>query len=210
MAQVTQPLFSGSATGRFGNDIVFVRGRNGPVVRTRVIPFNPQSTLQTGNRAALAGVSLAWTLLSPADAATWDALAAAQSLANRNVMAARNLARFRDGQAGFYSTEAIGAVGAPEVPANGNYTSNDTIDTLAWSHAAVTAGNWIDAIMRVPTGDPAPTVIRPSNLIKIVAAEANQSYQLDFDDQGTDYDYYVQAIGRDQQVSAVVEITVAV
>ena len=46
MAKVTLPLLSGSASGKFGNGLVFLRSRGRDIARILVIPANPRTAGQ--------------------------------------------------------------------------------------------------------------------------------------------------------------------
>lgn len=58
--------------GKLGN-IVASTGRGGPVVRGRVIPFNPQTVNQVAARAKLTTFSQSWSALDQAERTAWNA-----------------------------------------------------------------------------------------------------------------------------------------
>lgn len=64
------------SSGKLGNQ-VYLLGRNGQVVRTRVVPSNPSSSAQTTARANFTTASKGWDLLTQAQQLAWIAAAAA-------------------------------------------------------------------------------------------------------------------------------------
>jgi hypothetical protein len=53
-------------------NIVASNGIGGPIVRSRVIPFNPKSVAQVNARARLIQFSQAWSALTPAQRIAWN------------------------------------------------------------------------------------------------------------------------------------------
>lgn len=84
MARVTGPLFSMSASGQLGKAIVFTEWKGRPVVRAYAIPANPRSQAQRYTRSMMTFLSKAWTNLSAAEQAGWDAGAASLSISPFN------------------------------------------------------------------------------------------------------------------------------
>lgn len=64
------PLYD-DLRGKMGN-IVASNGIGGPIVRSRVIPFNPKSVEQVNSRARLIQFSQAWSSLLPAQRLAWN------------------------------------------------------------------------------------------------------------------------------------------
>ena len=58
MAKVSGPLFSQEASGKFGGALVYARRRGQNVVRSLVIPSNPQTDNQVAQRIRLAVMGL--------------------------------------------------------------------------------------------------------------------------------------------------------
>lgn len=79
MVKLTGPLFSMSASGTIGGTITYARKGGTPYARQHVIPHNPRSAGQTGNRAMWRFLSQNWAGLSQADKDTWQVLADSKS-----------------------------------------------------------------------------------------------------------------------------------
>jgi hypothetical protein len=63
------------SSGKLANTVYLI-GRNGQVVRTRVVPANPKTTAQTLARANFTLASQGWDLLSQSEQLAWIAAAA--------------------------------------------------------------------------------------------------------------------------------------
>lgn len=208
MPKVIGPLHSQGASGQFANDIVFVMYRGQPVVRSYVVPSNPNSDAQRGQRAFFGGLAKLYPLLSADDKATWDAAAAAANYDPRNAFASANLARFKNGQLGLVNTPTIDpAATVPGDPQSSDLTQVGTIDTLSFTSDAATGNELAMAIMAVPNGDPTPTKPTKANLLAIIPHVGAQAETYDHDNEGVDLDYYVMALGQDAQNSDAIQIT---
>ena len=94
MARVKGPLMSMEASGSVGNSVTFSRWKGRPYVRRHTVPANPKSPKQTSVRAMLRWLSQWWVSIDPADQATWEPLAAADSISPFNAYVRFNLARW--------------------------------------------------------------------------------------------------------------------
>jgi cytochrome b len=85
MAKVKSPLFSMGASGKLGGALVYGTWKGIDVVRTYVIPANPQSTGQTTQRGYFTAAVLLWhtTAFNAADKAAFN-LWASQAAAARS------------------------------------------------------------------------------------------------------------------------------
>lgn len=82
MAKILFGAGVGDARGSIGS-MTFTRGRNGPVIRTKVSPVQPRSAAVMNIRAFFATLSKAWTfILTDAQRAAWMALAAITTYTN--------------------------------------------------------------------------------------------------------------------------------
>lgn len=70
------------SSGRLGG-VVYLMGRNGQVVRTRVVPANPKSTSQRAIRASFSGASQGWDALTQNQQLAWIIAAAGHKSAPR-------------------------------------------------------------------------------------------------------------------------------
>ena len=72
MVKVTAPMLSLDASGTLGSAITFAKWKGRNYVRTRVIPSNPQTGLQVGMRAGIAGAPALWASGAPAIRTGWN------------------------------------------------------------------------------------------------------------------------------------------
>ena len=78
MAKVNYSTLVADVAGKVGN-VVFQRGKAGPIVRSRVIPINPKSLSQSLVRSRMTVRSKAWASLSESQRSSWDSAAASAS-----------------------------------------------------------------------------------------------------------------------------------
>lgn len=83
MAKVTAPLFGFGASGQLGKALVFGKWKGLDVARRYVVPANPNSAAQAGQRSYMTDAVSAWhdttSPLSALDKAAWDRLAGVQA-----------------------------------------------------------------------------------------------------------------------------------
>lgn len=96
MALVKGPLFSLEAAGQVGKAIVFSKWKGRAYVRQHVVPSNPESGAQVGRRAMFKFLAQSWAALSTADKATWEELAAAETISPFNAYIAVNMGRWHN------------------------------------------------------------------------------------------------------------------
>lgn len=94
MARVTGPLMSLDARGKVGGAIVFSSAKGVPTVRRLVIPSNPQSAAQWGQRSMMRFLSVAWAGLDAAEKSSWDTLASDANISPFNAFTKFNLDRW--------------------------------------------------------------------------------------------------------------------
>lgn len=83
MARVTDPLFSRSASGRIGADLLFRGGKSGPRVSRPPDPRRtnqaPASTAQAAVRARYSAAATSWIALAPEERQQWNSAARADA-----------------------------------------------------------------------------------------------------------------------------------
>ncbi len=94
MATVTGPLLSLEASGKLGGAIVFGKWKGRPTVRSLVIPANPQSPAQTGQRAMMDFLGPSWAPMTAGDKATWQSRADEGQFSPFNAFTQFNLRRW--------------------------------------------------------------------------------------------------------------------
>lgn len=99
MAVVNGPLMSLDASGTVAETLVYGHWKGRNVVRQRVVPNNPKSAAQTGQRSMFAFLTKHWSLLSGADQATYDDLAESQQITAFNAYVQVNLDRWQQNKA---------------------------------------------------------------------------------------------------------------
>ena len=99
MALVTGPLLSLEASGQVAGSIVFSKWKGRPYVRQLVRPSNPKSAGQVSTRAMFRFLASAWASMTTAQQATWESLAAADTVSPFNAYMAWNMRRWTQGEA---------------------------------------------------------------------------------------------------------------
>lgn len=95
MVKLTGPMMSIAASGKFADTMVFAKKGGTAYARQRVIPFNPKSPSQTGNRALMRFLTQQWANISAPDQATWAALAASMTGVNFNAYIHLNMLNWK-------------------------------------------------------------------------------------------------------------------
>jgi len=102
MAKVTAPLFSLDASGTIGKAFTFSKWKGRHYVRTRVSPYNPQSSGQSTQRTAFSAAVAVWKGMSSSEKESWN---------NR----AKNLGLVMSGY-NFYVQQYLEQGGLPTMP----------------------------------------------------------------------------------------------
>lgn len=150
MASVKGPLMSLDASGSVADTITFSKWKGRNYVRQLVIPANPQTGLQVGQRAAFKFLTQVWASLSATIQARWATLAAPKSITPLNEMIFEDGIRARQ----FFGmkqdpTLAAGAVeAAPAAPAA---TAQPKSLALAWTDSAG-ADDWCTEVFMLAGG----------------------------------------------------------
>ena len=108
MAIVNGPLLSLDASGKVAGAIVFSKWKGRPVVRQLVVPSNPQSAAQWGQRSMMRFLSVAWAPLGPSYQPTWNDLAEQGKYSPFNAFCSFNLNRWTQWQTPFREPTASG------------------------------------------------------------------------------------------------------
>lgn len=80
MATTKGPLLSLDASGTVAGTMVFSKWKGRNYVRRHAIPANPKTQPQIANRTMMAFLAQSWSDLSAPEQASWEALAASQSI----------------------------------------------------------------------------------------------------------------------------------
>lgn len=91
MAGVRGPLFGLDASGSIGNAITFSKWKGRAYVRIKATPSNPKSAGQIATRSMMKFLSQAWGVLSDANKATWEPLAASGNYSPFNAYVKYNM-----------------------------------------------------------------------------------------------------------------------
>lgn len=91
MAKVTAPLLALGASGTIGKTMTFAKWRGIAYARQRVVPANPQSTLQTQIRATFALLREMWKLAPGRLSEVWNAFASGRPFTGMNKFVGENV-----------------------------------------------------------------------------------------------------------------------
>ena len=135
MARVNAPLMSLDASGTLAKAIVFSKWKGRPYVRTRVIPANPKSALQTGMRSGLAGAPPLWQGMSDAEKLAWKTAVGGEAISGYNLFCREGQQNLRNDFA--YSKAPAGArEGTPTAPTTGAATQKGQDMEITWTDGA--------------------------------------------------------------------------
>lgn len=162
MAAVRGPLFSFDASGSLASTITFSKWKGRPYVRQHVIPSNPKTIAQQGNRAIVRYTSQAWATLGSVNQAPWNTLGAADSITGLDAWT-RSTARRKPNDQAALQTPAAVAGTTPGPPLTPAATGGKGQVTLSWTNS-VTGTLLTTAIHRGTTG----FTPGPANLIWLV------------------------------------------
>lgn len=167
MVKVTGPMMSMSASGTLGQTLTFARRGGTAYVRQHVIPHNPKTAPQTGNRAMWRFLSQNWAAIPQVDKDTWAALAASKSGQNFNAYMAKNQTDWKQ----FLTPEQTYPRSSTGTP--GTVTLNQTQGSVGQTNGilqlSVAADNWGAVIHRSATPAFTPSV---SNCVLVILANA--------------------------------------
>jgi len=160
MAVLTGPLMSLDASGTIGKAVTYSKWKGRHYARTRVIPNNPKSDMQTGVRAMMSYLSKHWAGLSAGNKLTWHTLAEARQITHFNAFVSECLTRWQVNQApteAYPAAEAsvpltvttqtlTGAAGYATIEVTPSGATAIAGIIIYRSLAAITAPNWTQVI----------------------------------------------------------------
>lgn len=147
MALVTGPLLSLDARGKMAGSLVFSNWKGRPTVRQLVVPSNPKSGAQTGQRAMLGFLSAAWSPLSAGNKATWDDLAAAGQYSAFNAFTKFNLDQWTQFVTPYKTPTSSGLT----VPVMGALTATGGVRQITISNVITTANDIWGMLIAIST-----------------------------------------------------------
>jgi hypothetical protein len=106
MVKVTAPALSMDARGSLGGTLTFSNWKGRPYVRQLVKPSNPKSPGQVATRAMMKFLGSVWANIAALSQATWDTLAAADSISAFNAYIRDNMKRWTQNDAPAQETPA--------------------------------------------------------------------------------------------------------
>jgi len=106
MVKVTAPAMSMDARGSLGGTLTFSNWKGRPYVRQLVKPSNPKSAGQVATRAMMKFLGSVWANIAALSQATWDTLAAADSISAFNAYIRDNMKRWTQNDAPAQETPA--------------------------------------------------------------------------------------------------------
>lgn len=163
MVKLIGPMMSISASGKFADTMVFARKGGTAYARQRVVPFNPKSAAQTGNRALMSFLTKAWAGISANDKATWQALADSMSGQPFNAYIASNMSQWKNfiTPNQYYPGTAAGDAGTLSSPA----VTGQVGQVLVGGAIGTANDNWGIMIFRSPDNGFTPS---PNNLVHMI------------------------------------------
>lgn len=162
MASVRGPLFSFDASGSLASTLTFSKWKGRPYVRQLVIPSNPNTISQQGNRAIVRYTSQDWANLSGTNQGLWNGVGASDSITGLDAWV-RNSARRKPNDQAVLQAPAQPAGTTPGPPLTPAATGGKGQVTLTWTNT-VTGTLFTTAIHRGSTG----FTPGPGNLIRLV------------------------------------------
>lgn len=113
MVKLTGPMFSLTASGKFGKAIVYSIWKGIAYARMLIIPSNPNTDAQQSFRAMMTFLSQIWNGLTAANKVTWNGLAEVEGYSPFNGFCSINMSRWDlyDGPGKEYPVADTGAGG---------------------------------------------------------------------------------------------------
>jgi len=154
MAKAVGPLMSMDASGTVAGAITFTKWKGRNVVRQRVIPTNPQSTMQRTYRQMLAGLVKLWKANTTALAAAFASIATQRAISAFNAFTGYNQTRLSQGLYPADSDAPTEEVPSA-LPTALTLTAMESYVEVTWTDS-IDANAWCNAIYRklgaAPTG----------------------------------------------------------
>lgn len=137
MALLTAPLMSIDASGSVAKTLVFSKWKGRNYVRQHVIPHNPQSALQTADRASVSFLSREWKNISTPDQSTWQPLADTNKFSPFNAYLQYDQKRFANYDAPSQAYPAAEAL-SPAGEASNVAVVDNRLVTVTWTPTSST------------------------------------------------------------------------
>lgn len=166
MVKLIGPMMSISASGKFADTMVFAKKGGTAYARQRVVPFNPKSAAQTGNRALMKFLTQIWSTIDPSDQATWAALAASMTGVNFNAFIHYNMLNWKQ----FYAPSNVyPRTGTGTLPSGSSQTAQGQVgQAFLFGTAGTVNDGWGIMIFRDTVMGFTPA---PNNLVSIQRQE---------------------------------------
>lgn len=199
MALTKAPLFSLDASGTIAGAIVFSKWKGRNYVRRHAVPHNPKTGLQVGMRSSFKFVAQDYVNLSATIVGHWKTKADPYSITPLDEQMRYCQRNIRLGKGCIQDWMAAPGT-TPTAPATASATALPKSLALAWTHPAVTPGNYTVMIWRSTT-----TGFTPSTATLVaVLSQATLSY-VDRDlTTGTPYYYRIAESNTDGTVGALI------
>lgn len=133
MARVAAPLLSLDASGTIGKAITFSKWKGRPYVRTRVIPANPRSGLQTGMRAGITGAPPLWAYMTASKQTAWGAGVGSEAISGFNLMTRVGQVNLRNNYSYCYEYGDQTRATTPAAPGDAAANDDATDMHITWS-----------------------------------------------------------------------------
>jgi len=141
MARVNAPLLSLDASGTIAKAITFSKWKGRNYVRTRVIPANPRSGLQTGMRAGIATYPYIWNVrLLAAGQAPWNAAVGSEAISGYNLFTRHSQRSLRNNYGPFYTPLDMAQTDTPAAPGDAAAAQDGTDMDVTWTDCPVGYG----------------------------------------------------------------------
>lgn len=197
MALTKAPLFGLDAGGTLAGAIVFSKWKGRTYVRRHAVPHNPKSGLQVGMRAGFKFITQAYAGLSATIVGHWKTIADKTSITPMNAQLRTSQINIRLGK-GCIQDPTAAAGTTPTAPATATATALPKSLLLAWTHPAVTPGNYTAMIWMSTTTGFTPST---ATLIAIVS-QATLTYTVRGLVTGTAYFFRLAETNTDGTIGA--------
>lgn len=182
MSRVTLSALLSDARNKIG-DVVFTKWKGRNVVRTRVVPANPNSTAQQQQRTAFTICVESWQSLISAIKSAWNTYGSSQQISGFNAFMSANVADERTDDWKELTPPST-TVGRPGTLTAATGTNSGEID-LSWTLGDAASGDQLVVAYR-KTEESELTISEPSG-----STMGDLSYTLSGLDSGTEYACYI-------------------
>ena len=139
MVKLTAPMMSLAASGTLGKAITFSNWKGRAYARTRVIPSNPRSGLQTGMRAGITAAPLLWNdQMDAAARALWDGGVGSEAISGFNLFTRASQKSIRNNYGPIIGFADQDQSETPAAPSLGSADQDGTDVDVTWTDDAAT------------------------------------------------------------------------